>query len=84
MLLYRLVCNESPISPTGLTDLTGELNSSNAEKIWPMLEQAIGGKTWDGKEKVLEAFVLFARTGSELWRKQPDVANRITEVGYFF
>ena len=27
--------------------------------IWPALEKAIGGKTWDGKEKVLEALVHF-------------------------
>ncbi|KAI9781992.1 MAG: proteasome component M29 [Geoglossum umbratile] len=57
-----------------------ELNPSSAEKIWPALEQAIGGKTWSGKEKILEAFVLFANTGSGLWKERPDIANQITKI----
>jgi proteasome component ECM29 len=59
-----------------------ELSHSNAEKVWPALERAIGGKTWDGKEKVLEAFVLFAKNGSGLWKKRPDIASQITKVAY--
>jgi proteasome component ECM29 len=57
-----------------------ELSLSNAEKVWPALEKAIGGKTWDGKEKVLEALVLFTKTGSSLWKQKSDIASQITKV----
>lgn len=36
-----------------------EIADTDAMVIWPALEKAIGGKTWNGKEKVLEAFVQF-------------------------
>jgi len=38
-----------------------EISDSNAEVLWPALEKALGGKTWEGKEKILKAFVEFAR-----------------------
>ncbi|KAI9772224.1 MAG: proteasome component M29 [Geoglossum simile] len=57
-----------------------ELGHSSAEKVWPALERAVGGKTWDGKEKVLEAFVLFVKTGSGLWKDRSDIANQITKI----
>ena len=38
-----------------------EMSTTQAQIIWPALEKAIGGKTWEGKEKVLEAFVSFAK-----------------------
>ena len=38
-----------------------EISDSDAELLWPALEKALGGKTWEGKEKVLKSFVEFAR-----------------------
>ena len=47
-----------------------ELSTSNAEMIWPVLEKAMGGKTWDGKEEVLTAFVTFAKNSGLLISNQ--------------
>lgn len=53
-----------------------DISDSDAEVIWPALEKAIGGKSWDGKEEVLEAFVTFAKhTG--LLKSNPQIADRM-------
>ena len=44
----------------------GAMTEADASLIWPPLEQAIGGKTWPGKEKVLGAVVLFAKSSASL------------------
>lgn len=44
-----------------VTSSGSSIGEANAKIIWPALEKALAGKTWDGKERVLKAFVLFAR-----------------------
>ena len=51
------------------------ISSADAQLMWPVLEKALGGKTWDGKEKVLKAFVKFVERSdlakvNEATRKQ--------------
>lgn len=46
-------------SGTGITD-------SNAQLIWPTLEEALAGKTWDGKEIVLESLIRFSKISTLL------------------
>ena len=53
-----------------------DISDSNAEMIWPALEKAVGGKTWDGKEEILEAFVIFAKQ-SKLLTSNPQIADRM-------
>ncbi|KAL8836363.1 MAG: hypothetical protein Q9170_002936 [Blastenia crenularia] len=38
-----------------------EISDSIAQIIWPGIEKAVDGKTWDGKERILQAFVKFVR-----------------------
>lgn len=38
-----------------------EISDPIAQVIWPGIERAVDGKTWEGKEKALQAFVRFAR-----------------------
>lgn len=42
----------------------------NAEKIWPALKKAVDGKTWDGKEVVLEALVSYVKNSSVMSTNQ--------------
>ncbi|KAI4196024.1 MAG: hypothetical protein LQ346_003321 [Caloplaca aetnensis] len=44
------------INATGM-----EIGDPIAQVIWPGIEKAVDGKTWEGKEKALQAFVRFAR-----------------------
>ena len=59
-----------------------EMSIAQAEVIWPVLERAIGGKTWDGKEKVLEAFVSFTRF-APIVKSDPQVNNQIQVKSIF-
>lgn len=70
------------IADTVISITTGSetIPKANAETIWPSLDKAMGGKTWDGKEIVLEAFVRFVERGDSLWKDDKKVAKQIEKV----
>ncbi|KAL8803214.1 MAG: hypothetical protein Q9182_003315 [Xanthomendoza sp. 2 TL-2023] len=39
----------------------GEIGDATARVVWPVLEKAVDGKSWEGKERILRAFVRFLR-----------------------
>ena len=47
-----------------VTALGSDISAQNTKDLWPALEKAISGKTWNGKEKVLEAVVKLAKHSS--------------------
>ena len=53
-----------------------EISEADARRIWPALEKAVGGKTWEGKEKVLSAVVLLAKK-SPLLDSDPAIAEQL-------
>ena len=54
--------------------LSGELDLPTCKLVWPVLEKALAGKTWSGKEEVLKAFVKFTGQSKSMWREER-VAN---------
>lgn len=58
----------------------GSFNKAHATMVWPVLQKALSGKTWEGKEKVLIAFVKFAGKSEiireELWPQIKSIALR--------
>ncbi|KAI2788524.1 hypothetical protein POX_e06541 [Penicillium oxalicum] len=60
--------------------LDGELDLATAQFVWPVLEKALSGKTWEGKEVVLKALVKFARSGRVLWAAQADLATLLETI----
>jgi proteasome component ECM29 len=65
---------------TSITTGSETISKANAEIFWPSLDKAMGGKTWDGKETVLEAFVRFIERGQSLWKEDKNVAKQIEKV----
>jgi len=63
-----------------ITPGTEKIDVANAKIIWPTLDKAMGGKTWDGKEIVLEAFVRFVERGVSLWAEDSKVAKQIEKI----
>jgi proteasome component ECM29 len=57
-----------------------EISGANAAAIWPALEKALALKTFDGKEKVLEAFVKFTKAGVALWSCEPNIAAQMKRI----
>ncbi|KAF3393848.1 Proteasome component ECM29 [Penicillium rolfsii] len=60
--------------------LEGELDLPTAQLVWPVLEKALSGKTWEGKEVVLTALVKFARSGRVLWTTRPELADLLKTI----
>jgi proteasome component ECM29 len=65
---------------TSITAGSEQIDKANAELLWPALDKAMGGKTWEGKEIVLEAFVRFVDRGKSLWSADGKVAKQIEKV----
>lgn len=57
-----------------------EISGANAAAIWPALEKALALKTFDGKEKVLDAFVKFMKAGFKLWEAEPTIAAQTKKI----
>ena len=58
-----------------------ESSPQNNEIIWPALEKAMSGKTWEGKENVLEAFIKFVKN-STLLTTNEKVADHMQVRGF--
>lgn len=65
---------------TAVTSLETTISAEAAQVLWPALEKAQGGKTWEGKEDVLKAFVKFVESAKPYWESHPDVASAIIKV----
>ncbi|KAI9373321.1 proteasome stabiliser-domain-containing protein [Aspergillus egyptiacus] len=63
-----------------ITSLDAEIDLNTAQYIWPVLEKSLAGKTWDGKENVLKAFVQFASQASKLWQEQPQLGELMKSI----
>ena len=55
------------------------IDDTNAMVIWPALDKAIAGKTWEGKETILKALVQFARS-SNLWLTDSKVEEQMEKI----
>lgn len=60
-----------------VTSLGTSLDRTTAELIWPLLDRALSGKTWEGKEKVLKAFVKFTENSHAIWESKPDIGQQM-------
>lgn len=47
------------------TAIANDITAAQMETLWPAMVAATSGKSWTGKEKVLEAFVVVATKGSK-------------------
>ncbi|OCL06260.1 major component of the proteasome [Glonium stellatum] len=57
-----------------------DISRQNAEIVWPALDKAMSGKTWEGKEVVLEAFGKFVEKGRLLWSVDKRVGVQVQKV----
>ncbi|KAL2864567.1 ECM29 family proteasome component [Aspergillus lucknowensis] len=63
-----------------IQSLDAEIDLNTSEYIWPVLERAVAGKTWDGKENVLKAFVHFASQAKKLWQEHPQLGELMKTI----
>lgn len=55
---------------TTVMSLDKEISLPTSKLVWPILVKALAGKTWEGKEVVLKAFVRFTGQAKDLWQEQ--------------
>ena len=55
------------------------IEDANAKVLWPPLERALSGKTWEGKETILKALIHFAKS-TTFWSKDPKVAGQMEKI----
>lgn len=60
----------------------GALGGAVASQLWGAVERALGGKTWEGKEVVLEAFVKFVQAAKGWWMEKEEVKSAIVKVSF--
>ena len=51
-----------------VTSMGAEISPANARRIWPAIDTALTGKSWEGKEIVLRAFIEFVKKTKEFWQ----------------
>ncbi|THY96863.1 ARM repeat-containing protein [Aureobasidium pullulans] len=65
---------------TALASMSSGFDATTSQLIWPVLEKALSGKTWDGKEAVLYAFAKFVETTKHVWSAEDGVAKTFVKI----
>ena len=55
------------------------ISDTDATMLWPALERALSGKTWEGKEIVVKAFIVLARN-SVFWTTDQKVGEQFERI----
>ena len=62
-----------------ITSSGSAINDANARMVWPALEKALSGKTWDGKETVVKALIHLAKN-STVWSTDENVGQQFEKI----
>lgn len=65
--------------------ITSAVGSENvdtvaAKSVWPVLDKALSGKSWEGKEVVLDGFVRFVERSEGWWGEDQGIARELEKV----
>ena len=55
------------------------ISDKNATMLWPALEKALSGKTWEGKENIVKALIHFAKN-STFWTTDQKVGEQFEKI----
>lgn len=58
----------------------GPIGEGEATRVWPHLRTALAEKSWEGKEKILEAFAVMVAQAEALWRQDATAAGEVLKV----
>lgn len=64
-----------------VTSFGSEISVKDAELMWRVLEKALAGKSWAGKEVVLDAFVQFTRKSRGFWEARGEIRDTMKVSG---
>lgn len=58
-------------------DASEQYTSAQANLLWPVVEEALSGKTWEGKEKVIVGYPKFVAKARCLWQPKGEEMKKI-------
>jgi hypothetical protein len=58
-----------------------DITAAQMETLWPAMVAAAAGKSWSGKDKVLDAFVIMATKGSKCTEVDGKRIQELQKVG---
>lgn len=64
----------------GATEMTGGIGEPSCKALWPAFDKALALKTFPGKEKVLNSFPKFVKSGQTFWQGDTQVAAQMKKV----
>lgn len=56
-----------------------QYKEGEARLLWPLVEESLSGKTWDGKEAVVSAFPKFVKKSQSLW---PEYTKQMKTIAF--
>lgn len=62
------------------SDVTGQVNIESLKTLWPFYDKALGLKTFEGKEKLLEPFPDFVSKSKVIWEKDASLAEQLKKI----
>lgn len=62
-----------------VTSSGSAISDANARMVWPALEKALSGKTWEGKEIILKAFIHLAKN-STFWSTDQKIGEHFEKI----
>ena len=62
-----------------VTSSGNAISDANARTVWPALEKALSGKTWDGKETIVRALIWLAKS-STFWATDQKVGEQFERI----
>ena len=62
-----------------ITSSGSAISDADAKMVWPALERALSGKTWEGKEKIVKALIHFAKT-TAFWTVDQKVGDQFEKI----
>lgn len=65
-----------------IADAEKNVSQETASLLWPAIEKALAGKTWDGKDVLLRALVKFVESADSYYSHKESIASSIIKVSY--
>ncbi|CAK7206241.1 proteasome component M29 [Sporothrix eucalyptigena] len=62
------------------SDVTGQINVGSLKQLWPLYQNSLALKTFDGKEKLLEVLPDVVSKAPALWQNDAQIANAIRKI----
>ncbi|KAL2427107.1 Proteasome component ECM29 [Exophiala dermatitidis] len=73
----RHACSLAVAELVASMDVQETYNDRDASLLWPVVQEALDGKTWDGKEEVIKVYPKFVKQARSLWSETTQQMKKV-------